>query len=212
MGSSTPTSGRSSPRFRGRLGTLSRSGPCSLPPLSTLQFEAVDARSLVPVVAATLKSRWWKQEVRDAVKLKKESSQAMLACGTPDTVDGYRQAKQAAAWACTWRQKLRSGRCLVSTPGYWRGEFGLGFRRNNVAFVPGRGTLDQLYTLHRVLEGLWEFAQPVHMCFVDLEKAFVRVPRGILWGVLREYGVRGPLLRAVRSLYDRSRSLVHIAG
>ncbi|KAI3361279.1 hypothetical protein L3Q82_013459 [Scortum barcoo] len=39
-----------------------------------------------------------------------------------------------------------------------------------------------------------------------------RVPRGILWGVLREYGVRGPLLRAVRSLYDRSRSLVRIAG
>ncbi|KAI3377643.1 hypothetical protein L3Q82_008803 [Scortum barcoo] len=60
-----------------------------------------------------------------------------------------------------------------------------------------RGTLDQLYTLHRVLEGLWEFAQPVHMCFVDLEKAFDRVPRGILWGVLREYGVREPLLRAV---------------
>ncbi|KAI3356011.1 hypothetical protein L3Q82_017283, partial [Scortum barcoo] len=68
-------------------------------------------------------------------------------------------------------------------------------------FHPGRGILDQLYTLHRVLEGLWEFAQPVHMCFVDLEKAFDRVPRGILWGVLREYGVWGPLLRAVRSLY-----------
>ncbi|KAI3354894.1 hypothetical protein L3Q82_004690 [Scortum barcoo] len=31
-------------------------------------------------------------------------------------------------------------------------------------------------------------------------------------GVLREYGVPGPLLRAVRSLYDRSRSLVRIAG
>ncbi|MEJ4486828.1 reverse transcriptase family protein [Enterococcus faecium] len=79
-------------------------------------------------------------------------------------------------------------------------------------FRPGRGTLDQLYTLHRVLEGSWEFAQPVHMCFVDLEKAFDCVPRGILWEVLREYGVGGPLLGAVRSLYNRSRSLVRIAG
>ncbi|KAK3542195.1 hypothetical protein QTP86_017365 [Hemibagrus guttatus] len=79
-------------------------------------------------------------------------------------------------------------------------------------FRPSRGTLDQLYTLHRVLEGLWEFAQPVHMCFVDLEKAFDHVPRGILWEVLWEYGVRGPLLRAVRSLYNRSRSLVRIAS
>uniref|UniRef100_A0AAY5JXR8 Reverse transcriptase domain-containing protein n=1 Tax=Esox lucius TaxID=8010 RepID=A0AAY5JXR8_ESOLU len=79
-------------------------------------------------------------------------------------------------------------------------------------FRPGRGTLDQLYTLYRVMEGSWEFAQSIHMCFVDLEKAFDCVPRGILWSVLREYGFLGPLLRAVRSLYDRSRSLVRIAG
>ncbi|KAK3514795.1 hypothetical protein QTP70_032195, partial [Hemibagrus guttatus] len=63
-----------------------------------------------------------------------------------------------------------------------------------------------------VFEGSWEFAQPVHMCFVDLEKEFDRVPHGILWEVLWEYGVRGPLLRALRSLYNRSRSLVRIAS
>ncbi|KAI3373584.1 hypothetical protein L3Q82_022181 [Scortum barcoo] len=50
------------------------------------------------------------------------------------------------------------------------------------------------------------------MCFVDLEKAFDRVPRGILLGVLHEYGVWGLCLRAVWSLYDQSRSLVCIAG
>ncbi len=65
-----------------------------------------------------------------------------------------------------------------------------------MVFRPGRGTLDQLYILSRVLEGSWEFAQPIHMCFVDLEKAVDCVPRGVLWRVLREYGVRGPLLRA----------------
>ncbi|XP_068173663.1 extracellular calcium-sensing receptor-like [Antennarius striatus] len=41
------------------------------------------------------------------------------------------------------------------------------------------------------------------MCFVDLEKAFDRVPQGVLRGVLREYGVPDPLIRAVRSLYDQ---------
>ena len=48
--------------------------------------------------------------------------------------------------------------------------------------------------------------------FLDLEKAFDRVPRGVLWGVLREYGVPDPLIRAVGSLYSRCQSLVRIAG
>ncbi|TWW67380.1 hypothetical protein D4764_02G0004210 [Takifugu flavidus] len=50
------------------------------------------------------------------------------------------------------------------------------------------------------------------MCFVDLEKEFNRVPRGVLWGVHREYEVSGPLIRAVHSLYDQCQSLVRIAG
>jgi len=50
------------------------------------------------------------------------------------------------------------------------------------------------------------------VCFVDLKKAFDRVPRGVLWGVLREYGVPDPLIGAVQSLYDRCQSLVCIAG
>lgn len=36
--------------------------------------------------------------------------------------------------------------------------------------------------------------------------------RGVLWGVLREYGVQSPLLRISHSLYERSMSLVCIAS
>ncbi|KAI3352015.1 hypothetical protein L3Q82_020840 [Scortum barcoo] len=43
------------------------------------------------------RTRWWTPEVRDAVRLKKESYRTMLACGTPDAVDRYRQAKQACS-------------------------------------------------------------------------------------------------------------------
>ncbi|KAI3364724.1 hypothetical protein L3Q82_010853, partial [Scortum barcoo] len=174
----------------------------------------------------------------------------MLACGTPsDAVDGYRQAKQAAArtvleaktrvweefgtlsdrWKKYFEDLLNPTTDLPSSEEAEAGDsevdssitraevtevvrklLGGKARRNNAVFVP---VVVEHWTSSilscRVLEGLWEFAQPVHMCFVDLEKAFDRVPRGILlWGVLREYGVRGPLLRAVRSLYDRSRSLV----
>ncbi|TWW77036.1 hypothetical protein D4764_12G0004260 [Takifugu flavidus] len=82
-------------------------------------------------------------------------------------------------------------------------------KEEQCGFHPGRGTVDQLYTLSRVFEGACEFAQPVHMCFVDLEKAFDRVPRGVLWG---ENGVPGPLIWVVHSLYDRCQNFGHITG
>ncbi|TWW57747.1 R2DM Retrovirus-related Pol polyprotein from type II retrotransposable element [Takifugu flavidus] len=45
------------------------------------------------------RTRWWTPAVRDAVKLKKESYRALLACGTPEAADGYRRAKRSAATA-----------------------------------------------------------------------------------------------------------------
>ena len=49
-------------------------------------------------------------------------------------------------------------------------------------------------------------------CFVDLEKAYDGIPWGVLWGFLWDYGVSGPLIWAVHSMYDRSQSLVPVAG
>ncbi len=79
-------------------------------------------------------------------------------------------------------------------------------------FHPGRRTSDQLSTLARILEGARESAQPVCMCFVDLEKAYDLVLQEILWEVLQEYGVRGSLLRATQSLNAQSESCVQVIG
>ncbi|KAK3519870.1 hypothetical protein QTP70_006704 [Hemibagrus guttatus] len=43
------------------------------------------------------RTQWWTLEVRDTVKLKKESYQACLARGTPKAAEAYQQSKQTAA-------------------------------------------------------------------------------------------------------------------
>ncbi|KAK5605773.1 hypothetical protein CRENBAI_006318 [Crenichthys baileyi] len=50
--------------------------------------------------------------------------------------------------------KASSASLLRPMPEYYRGE------KNPAGFRPGHGTLDQLYTLYRVLEVSREFAQP----------------------------------------------------
>ena len=79
-------------------------------------------------------------------------------------------------------------------------------------FRPGRGTTGQLFTLRQVFEKAWEFAKPVYTAFIDLEKAYDRVPRDLLWSVLKEYGISGRLLAAIRSLYNDCKSHVRING
>lgn len=64
-------------------------------------------------------------------------------------------------------------------------------------FCPNHGTTDQVFTITRVLEGRWEFSQPVHVCFVDMEKAYNCAPVDILCRVLQEFGMDGPVLRSV---------------
>ena len=80
-----------------------------------------------------------------------------------------------------------------------------GFRR-------GRGTTDQLFVLQQVVEKAWEYAKEVYILFVDLEKAYDRVDRGLLWTVLEEYGADPQLVGAIASLYTESRSCVRILG
>src|SRR5678816_4833006 len=61
-----------------------------------------------------------------------------------------------------------------------------------------------------ISEKNWEFNRKTYAAFVDLEKAFDRVPRELLWRELRriEYGIPEKLLKAIKSTYVDSKCRV----
>ena len=53
-------------------------------------------------------------------------------------------------------------------------------------FMPGKGTTHALFILRRMQEEYRESEKKMYMCFVDLEKAFDRVPRKVMEWALRK--------------------------
>ena len=68
-------------------------------------------------------------------------------------------------------------------------------------FRPGRGTTDAIFIVRQVQERYLE-KKDLWMAFVDLEKAFDRVPREIVRWALRRLGVEEWLVTVIRAMYD----------
>lgn len=83
---------------------------------------------------------------------------------------------------------------------------------NQCGFRPARGCRDQIFSMRQIIEKYQENNKNLFMCFVDLEKAFDKVPRQTLFEILSEYGVNGALLKSIQSLYVNSRAAVRIDG
>ena len=76
--------------------------------------------------------------------------------------------------------------------------------------MPGKGTIDALFLVRRLLEEHRAKGQRMYMCFVDLEKAFDRVPRRVMEWAMRKKGLPEILVKAVMSLYEGAETKVRV--
>ena len=70
-------------------------------------------------------------------------------------------------------------------------------------FRPGRGCTDAVFTLKQALRKRHEHGLSTWVFFMDLVKAFDRVPRELLWKILLKFGVPVKIVNLLKCLHER---------
>ena len=79
-------------------------------------------------------------------------------------------------------------------------------------FMPGKGTTDAIFIVRQLQEKYLAKKKDLYFAFVDLEKAFDRVPREVVKWALRKLYVDEWLVQAVMTLYEDAKTSVRFGG
>lgn len=79
---------------------------------------------------------------------------------------------------------------------------------NQFGFTPGKSTIDAIQTIRVIMEKHRANKENLYLLFIDLEKAFDRVPRNLVWQALRAQNIPEHYVQLIQDMYRNTRTQV----
>ena len=83
---------------------------------------------------------------------------------------------------------------------------------NQFGFMPGKSTMEAIFSLRQLMEKYWAKRKNLHMVFIDLEKVYDRVPRDLIWWVLTKKNVPRGYIEIIKDMYEGAVTSVRTTG
>ena len=80
---------------------------------------------------------------------------------------------------------------------------------NQFGFMPERSTMEAIFLIRQVMERYRE--KDLHMGFIDLEKAYDRIPRNVMWWALDRHKVPTKYVGLIKDMYNNVVTSVRIS-
>ena len=71
-------------------------------------------------------------------------------------------------------------------------------------FMPRRSTTEAIFLIRQVMERFREQKKDLHMVFIDLEKAYDKMPRNVMRWVLDKHKVPSKYVTLINDIYNNA--------
>jgi hypothetical protein len=79
---------------------------------------------------------------------------------------------------------------------------------NQFGFMSGRSTIEAIFLIRQVMERFREQKKDLHMVFIDLEKAYDKIPRNVMWWALDKHKVPTKYVILIKDMYNNAMTSV----
>jgi hypothetical protein len=74
--------------------------------------------------------------------------------------------------------------------------------KNQFGFMSGRSTMETIFLIRQLMKRCREQKKDLHIIFNDLEKAYDKLPKNVMWWALQKHKVSSKFITLIKDMYD----------